>query len=167
MFDLDGTRLAGLAASLGLAVAVPEAPAAPPRSLRPARLLQKQRAGAQLAMLNHAGSVAELAGFVAACRDAGVTIPLIAGVAVYTDPRSAQVLQNFPGLKLDPAPVARVLAAADPVAAGIDAAVTEAAELLAIDGIAGVNLSGLASGQGEFRAAEVKAEIGSRIRSQL
>jgi methylenetetrahydrofolate reductase (NADPH) len=166
VFDLDGTRLAGLAASLGLAVAVPEAPAAPPRSIRPARLLQKQRAGARLALLNHAGSVAELVEFVRACRDAGVTIPLIAGVAVYTDARSAQVLQNFHGLHLDPEPVARVLAAADPVAAGIEAAVTEARQLLAIDGIAGVNLSGLASGRGEFHAAEVKAEIGRRIRSQ-
>jgi 5,10-methylenetetrahydrofolate reductase len=166
VFDLDGTRLAGLAASLGLAVAVPEAPAAPPRSIRPARLLQKQRAGARLALLNHAGSVAELAEFVRACRDAGVTIPLIAGVAVYTDASSAHVLQNFPGLHLDPEPVARVLAAADPVAAGIEAAVTEARQLLAIDGIAGVNLSGLASSRGEFHAAEVKAEIGRRIRSQ-
>jgi 5,10-methylenetetrahydrofolate reductase len=167
VFDLDGTRLAGLAASLGLAVAVPEAPTAPPRSMRPARLLQKQRAGAQLAFLNHAGNVAELTGFVRASRDAGVTLPLIAGVAVYTDARSAHVLQNFPGLQLDPEPVARVLAAADPVAAGIEAAVAEAGQLLAIDGIAGVNLSGLASGRGEFHAAEVKAEIGSRIRSQL
>ena len=167
VFDLDGTRLAGLAASLGLAVAVPEAPAAPPRRLRPARLLQKQLAGAQVALLNHAGSVAELAEFVRASRDAGVTIPLVAGVAVYTDARSAQVLQNFPGLRLDPEPVARVLAAADPVAAGIEAAVTEARELLAIEGIRGVNLSGLASGRGELPAAEVKAEIGSRIRSLL
>jgi 5,10-methylenetetrahydrofolate reductase len=167
VFDLDGTRLAGLAASLGVPVAVPESPAAPPRSLRPARLLQKQRAGAQLAFLNHAGSAAELADFVRASRDAGVTIPLIAGVAVYTDPRSAQVLQNFPGLQLDPEPVARVLAANDQVAAGIDAAVAEAAQVLAIEGICGVNLSGLASGRGELPAAEVKAEIGSRIRSQL
>ncbi|MDQ1721477.1 MAG: hypothetical protein QOI26_1211, partial [Pseudonocardiales bacterium] len=167
VFDLDGTRLAGLAASLGVPVAVAEAPDAPPRSLRPARLLQKQRAGAQLAFLNHAGSAAELAGFVRISRDAGVTIPLIAGVAVYTDPRSAHVLQNFPGLKLDPEPVARVLAAADPVAAGVEAAVAEAGQLLAIDGIDGVNLSGLASDRGEFYAAEVKAEIGRRIRSQL
>ncbi|HEV2887246.1 MAG TPA: hypothetical protein VGX49_10075, partial [Jatrophihabitans sp.] len=167
VFDLDGTRLAGLAASLGLAVAVAEAPDAPPRPLRPARLLQKQRAGAQLAFLNHCGSAAELAVFVRASREAGVTLPLIAGVAVYTDERSAHVLQNFPGLRLDPEPVARVLAAADPVAAGIEAAVAEAGQLLAIDGVAGVNLSGLGSGGGEFHAAEVKAEVGRRIRSEL
>ncbi|MEO7262939.1 MAG: methylenetetrahydrofolate reductase [Jatrophihabitantaceae bacterium] len=167
VFDLDGTRLAGLAATLGLSVAVAEAPDAPPRALRPARLLQKQRAGAQVAFLNHAANVAKLAGFVRDCRDAGVGIPLIAGVAVYTDPRSAQVLQNFPGLQLDPEPVARVLAAADPVAAGIEAAVAEAGQLLGIEGVMGVNLSGLASSRGELYAAEVKAEIGRRIRSQL
>jgi len=166
VFDLDGTRLAALAASLRVPVAVPEAPHAPPRQLRPQRLFHKQRAGAQLAFLNHVGSAAELEVFVRHCQDAGVTMPLIAGVAVYTDARSAQVLQNFPGLQLDPEPVARVLAAADPVAAGIDAAVEEAGQLLAIPGIAGVNLSGLASGRGETLAAEVKAEIGRRIRSK-
>jgi 5,10-methylenetetrahydrofolate reductase len=167
VFDLDGTRLAGLAASLGVAAAVAESPDAPPRSLRPARLLAKQRAGARLAFLNHVGSGAALAAFVRACRDLGVSLPLIAGVAVYTDPRSAQVLRNFPGLELDPAPVARVLAAADPVAAGIDAAVAEARQLLAVDGVGGVNLSGLASDRGEIFAAEVKAEVGRRIRSTL
>lgn len=166
VFDLDGTRLAGLAATVGVPVAVAEAPDAPPRPLRPARLLQKQRAGAQLAFLNHAGSAAELTPFVRACRKGGVTIPLIAGVAVYTDPRSAQVLRNFPGLRLDPEPVARVLGAADPVAAGIEAAVAEAGQLLAIEGVGGVNLSGLASDRGELYAAEVKAEIGRRIRSR-
>lgn len=167
VFDLDGTRLAGLAASLGLAVAVAEAPDAPPRQLRPERLLHKQRAGAQFGFLNHAGSAGGLAEFVRAARDAGLTLPLIAGVAVYTDARSAHVLQNFPGLQLDPRPVARVLAAADPVTAGIEAAVAEARELLAIEGVAGVNLSGLASSRGEVAAAEVKAEIGRQIRSQL
>jgi len=165
VFDLDGTRLAGLAAGLGMPAAVAEAPDAPPRALRPARLLAKQRAGARLAVLNHVGDAARLAAFVRAAREIGVSLPLIAGVAVYTDQRSAAVLQNFPGLELDPEPVARVLAAADPVAAGIEAAVAEARQLLAIDGIAGVNLSGLASARGEVYAAEVKAEVGRRIRS--
>jgi len=165
VFDLDGTRLAGLAAATGLAVAVPEAPHAPPRALRPERLLQKQRAGAHLAVLNHVGTAAELGAFVTAARGLGVTLPIIAGVAVYTDERSARVLQNFPGLELDPAPVERVLSSADPLSAGIDAAVGEARELLAIEGVAGVNLSGLASARGETAAAEIKAEIGRRIRS--
>ena len=74
-----------------------------------------------------------------------MTLPLVAGVAVYTDERSAAVLQRFPGLHLDPTQVAAVLRAPDPVAAGIAAAVAEARALLAVDGVVGVNLSGLAS----------------------
>lgn len=164
VFDLDGTQLAALACRTGHAVAVPEAPSAVPRQLRPARLVEKQKAGAHLAVLNHVGSPDEVASFVAAARDLGLTIPVIAGVAVYTDERSARVLQNFPGLHLDPARVAQVLGAADVRAAGIDMAVREATELLAIDGVAGVNLSGLASSASAMAGAQVKAEIGHRIR---
>ena len=85
VFDLDGPRLAALAASTGLPAAVPEAPAAPPRPLRPFRLAQKQRAGASVAVLNH-GTVASVASFMAAAARAGVTIPVIAAVAIFTDP---------------------------------------------------------------------------------
>jgi hypothetical protein len=74
------------------------------------------------------------------------------------------VLQDFPGLHLDDAAVERVLAAPDPVAAGIAAAVAEARALLAVDGVVGVNLSGLASDRGDDAAAAVKAEIATRIR---
>ncbi|WP_220451238.1 methylenetetrahydrofolate reductase [Nocardioides dongkuii] len=164
VFDLDGTQLAALACRAGHAVAVPEAPEAAPRHLRPARLVEKQRAGAHLAVLNHVGSPEGVASFVAAARGLGLTIPVIAAVAVYTDERSARVLQNFPGLHVDPAQVERVLGAADVRAAGIEAAVGEARALLAIEGVAGVNLSGLASGAGVLAGAQIKAEIGHRIR---
>jgi 5,10-methylenetetrahydrofolate reductase len=163
VFDIDGTRLAALAAAAGLVVAVPEAPDAPPRSLRPGRLREKQRAGAHLAVLNHVGSGARLAAFAGAARAAGVTLPLIAGVAVYTDERSAAVLQRFPGLELDPERVAAVLRAPDPVAAGTAAAVAEARELLDVEGVVGVNLSGLASARGEVFAAGIKAAVGREI----
>ena len=46
VFDLDGPRLAALAADAGLAVAVPESPEAPPTDHRPRRLRLKQEAGA-------------------------------------------------------------------------------------------------------------------------
>lgn len=166
VFDLDGTQLAALASQVGHAVAVPEAPSAVPQRLRPARLVQKQRAGAHLAVLNHAGTPAEVAAFVQASRELGLTIPVIAAVAVYTDERSARVLQNFPGLHLDPDQVAQVLGADDVRSAGIEMAVQEARALLAIDGVTGVNLSGLASGDGASAGALVKAEIGHRIREQ-
>ncbi|WP_252435355.1 methylenetetrahydrofolate reductase [Pseudonocardia humida] len=163
VFDVDGTRLAALAAAAGLVAAVPEAPDAPPVPIRPARLREKQRAGARLAVLNHVGSVDRLAAFAAAARAAGATVPLVAGVAVYTDEHSASVLQRFPGLHLDPEQVDAVLRAPDPVAAGIAAAVAEARALLAVDGVVGVNLSGSASARGVEFAAGIKAEVGRRI----
>ncbi len=116
-----------------------------------------------MVVLNHVGSVERLAAFVAEARAIGVRLPFVAGVAVYTDERSAAVLLRFPGLGLDPERVAHVLAAADPVAAGCAEAVREARAVLAVDGVVGVNLSGLASGRGERVGAEIKAAIGAEI----
>ncbi len=165
VFDLDGTRLAALAAARGLPAAVAESPAAPPRALRPQRLLEKQRAGARLAVLNSVGDAGEVRDFVAAARDLGVTLPVVAAVAVYTDEPSALALQRLPGLQLDPDGVRRVLTAVDPQRAGVEAAVAQAHELLEIEQVAGVNVSGLATGRGVMAVAEVKAEVGRRIRA--
>ncbi|MGY1635589.1 methylenetetrahydrofolate reductase C-terminal domain-containing protein [Geodermatophilus sp. SYSU D00742] len=164
VFDLDGPRLTALAAAGGLPVAVPESPAAPPAHLRPARVADKQRAGAQVCVLNHVRTPAQVAAFVAAARAAGATLPFVAAVAVYTDERSARVLQRFPGLQVDDDALERVLAAADPRAAGIATAVEEARALLAVPGVVGVNLSGLASADGEDAGARVKAEVAATIR---
>ena len=164
VFDLDGTRLAALAAEHGLEPAVVESPEARPTALRPDRVANKQRAGARLCVLNHVSSPASVAAFVAAARAAGATLPFVAGVAVFTDERSALVLQRFPGLHLTDASVHAVLQARDPEAAGVAAAVAEARQLLAIPGVIGVNLSGLASGRGEEAAAEIKAAVGRELR---
>jgi NAD/NADP transhydrogenase alpha subunit len=145
--------------------AVPETPAAPPRHLRPFRLAQKQRAGAAVAVLNH-DTVASVAGFMAAAARAGVTMPVLAAVAIFTDPASASALSGLPGLNLDPAVVRAVLDDPDPVAAGIAAAVRQARALLAIPGVAGVNISGLASDRGHEFGARVKAELAARIREE-
>jgi 5,10-methylenetetrahydrofolate reductase len=166
VFDLDGPRLTALAAAAGLPVAVPESPAAPPVHRRPARVADKQRAGAQVCVLNHVRTPAQVAAFVAAARAAGATLPFVAAVAVYTDERSARVLQRFPGLQVDDDAVERVLAAADPRAAGIATAVAEARALLAVPGVVGVNLSGPASADGEDAGAQVKAEVAATIRER-
>ncbi len=165
-FDLDGPRLVALAASLDVIPAVPETPTAPPRHARPARLVEKQRAGASVAVLNHVPFPDMIGEFMASARAAGLTIPVIAAVAVFTDSVSAAVLQGLPGLQLDQAVTEQVLGAADPVAAGIEAAVSEARALLSIDGIDGVNVSGLASASGTRLGAEIKAEVGRRIRAE-
>jgi 5,10-methylenetetrahydrofolate reductase len=167
VFDLDGIRLTALAAGMGLPVAVPESPEAPPVALRPTRVAEKQRAGAQFCVLNHVSSPARVADFVAAARAAGATLPFMAGVAVYTDEPSARVLQRFPGLHLESAVVASVLAAPDPRAAGIAAAVEEARALLEIPGVVGVNLSGAGSGAGVDDGAAVKAEVAEQLRGPM
>ena len=167
VFDLDGPRLAELATAVGLTAAVPETPLAPPTALRPHRLVAKQRSGAAVAVLNHVPRPADVAGFVAAARAAGLTIPVIAAVAVYTDEHSAGSLQGLPGLDLDAEAVGRVLGAADPIAAGIETAVAEATALLAIDGVVGVNLSGSASALGYEAGARIKAEIGARVTAAI
>ena len=165
-FDLDGPRLVSLAASLGMTPAVPETPTAPPVSGRPARLVEKQRAGAGLAVLNHVPYPELVADFMQTARTAGLTIPVIAAVAVYTDEVSAAVLQGLPGLDLDQAVLDEVLNAPDSVAAGIAAAVAEARALLSIEGVRGVNISGLASASGTRAGAEIKAEVGRRVKEE-
>ena len=167
VFDLDGTRLAALATSIGVPVAVAETPTTPPVGLRPGRLVQKQRAGAGIAVLNHVRTPADVAAFLTAARQAGLTIPVVASVAVFTDERSAGVLTALPGLEIDPGTVAAVLGASDPVAAGIEVAVSEGRSLLAVEGVVGVNLSGMASARGVAYAAAVQADIGSRIRQAV
>ena len=166
VFDLDGTRLAARAASLRLPVAVVESPRAHPVALRPERLVRKQRLGARVAVLNHVPGAAVLAGFLQAAREAGLRIPVVASVAVFTDQASAAALVGLPGLEVDPARVETVLSADDPVDAGIASAVEEAVQLLQLPGVAGVNLSGMASARGVHAAAEIQADIGRRVRME-
>ena len=71
-FDLDGPRLVALAASLGMTAGVPETPTAPPVDARPLRLVEKQRAGASLAVLNHVPSVSAVKRFMDATRSLGL-----------------------------------------------------------------------------------------------
>jgi predicted metal-dependent phosphoesterase TrpH len=114
-------------------------------------------------VLNH-DTVASVADFMAAAARAGVTIPVIAAVAIFTDEASASSLSGLPGLELDPAVVRAVLDDPDPVAAGIAAAARQAGAMLAIPGVAGVNISGSASARGYEFSARIKAELAVRIR---
>jgi hypothetical protein len=65
---------------------------------------------------------------------------------------------------LNPTRVDAVLSSADPVRAGIDEAIREARAMLEIPGVIGVNVSGLASGEGERKAAAIKAIVGRELR---
>jgi len=163
VFDLDSHRLAAVARLSGLTVSVAATPASPPMHLRPRRVVEKQRAGAQLCLVNHAGGPGPVADFVRAARAAGATIPFIPCVSVFTDEASAAVLTGFPGLSLEAGEVERVLGASDPVAAGIDAALGQARRMLSIEGVTGVNLSGAATAGSEEESAHIMATIGREL----
>jgi hypothetical protein len=57
---LEG-ELAALARAAGVPVSVAEAPAGPPRGRRPARLVEKVRAGADVAVVDHCGGAGRTA----------------------------------------------------------------------------------------------------------
>jgi len=167
VFDLDSLRLASLAASWGLVVSVAATPAAPPYDLRPKRVVQKQRAGASLCIVNHAGGTAALSRFARAARAVGCTLPLMACVAVFTDAASAAVLAGFPGLLLDAHRVEAVVQADDPVEAGIQAAVDDAWAVLQTGDFAGIDLSGAATTGDELTSASILAETVLRLQERL
>ena len=104
-------------------------------------------------------SVSAVKRFVEAARSHGLVIPVLASVAVFTDIVSAAVLEGF---ELDHRLVADVVNAADPVEAGIEAAVDEACALLSIDG---VTSPGSPRVLGPGLGAQIKAEVGARIRA--
>jgi 5,10-methylenetetrahydrofolate reductase len=166
VFDLDSLRLAALARAHGLRVSVAASPAAPPDELRAPRVLEKQRAGAEVCFVNHAGGPGPVAGFVAAAREVGVSLAFIPCVAVFTDVMSAAVLEGFPGLVLDQHEREQVLGAPDPRRAGIDAAVAEAMQMLDIDGVVGINLSGAATSGSELESAAIMAEVAEGVRAR-
>ncbi len=165
VFDLDSLRLTAAARHAGLCASVAATPAAPPVARRPNRIVEKERAGAQLCFVNHAGGVGAVASFVAACRAAGATLGFVPCVSVFTDVRSLTVLTQFPGLVVDGDVAELVLGAADPRQAGIDAGVAQARAMLAIDGVVGVNLSGAATTGAEVENAAIMAEIAGRLRA--
>ncbi|MCO1660388.1 methylenetetrahydrofolate reductase C-terminal domain-containing protein [Pseudonocardia humida] len=163
VFDLEGTELVPLAGAVGLLVSVAESPNAPPVAHRAARLAEKARAGARLAMLQYCGEAADVAAFAAAVRAAGADLPLVPGVPVVVDRPGAELLASFAGAALPAGFVEEVLTAADPYAAGVRVAVSHARELLDVEGVAGVLLGGGAAAGAEPRLAAAFAEIGREL----
>jgi 5,10-methylenetetrahydrofolate reductase len=181
VFDLDSTSTAALARAAGHLVAVGESPASPPVERRPARLLEKVRAGAEVCFVNHCGGASPVRDFVRRARNSGAGVAFIPCLPVIVDAGSAALLRTFPSLVLPDGYADRVLYARDPFAEGIAAAVELARDFLVIDGVAGVNLSGgpgvgasagprsgAGSGDGGGSAAELRfAEALARIADEL
>lgn len=170
VFDLDSTRAAALARTFGHLVSVAESPASPPVDRRAARVVEKTRAGAEVCFVNHAGGAAPVAAFIdsavvaAICDGREVQLPaFVACVPLVVDVTSAEALRSFTSLKLPAGFLDRILIAPDPYEEGITAAIELSADLLSIDGVAGVNLSGGAGPGHELRFARALATVADEL----
>lgn len=165
VFDLDSTRLAALAHAAGHLVSVAESPFAPPVGRRPERLLEKQAAGAEICFVNHAGGAGPVEAFIGQARALGVTLGFIPCIPVVIDRASAELMLTFTTLVLPDGFLDGILAAADPRAAGISAAVELGTRMLDLDGVVGVNLSGGTSPGANTAFAQALATIGQELRA--
>lgn len=162
VFDLDSTRLTALTAGSGLLASVAEAPAAPPRDRRAARLAAKAEAGARVCFVNHAGGPEAVGAFVAAARALDADVLFLACVPMATSPAALERLGAFARDGLPHATVA-ALDAADRVGAAVRAAVAAAEAMLAVDGIAGVDLAAPAGPGEELQVAAALALAGAAL----
>lgn len=164
-FALDSFGMVALARSLGAAVSVAESPAARPSEKRPQRLAAKARAGASVAVLNHAGAPSALVDFADATRRLAPDLALVAPVPVITDHRSAEALARFPGLVLPPGLTERILGASNPRAEGVTAAVEIGRALWASGRFAALNLSGPGADASLAERAALMAAVATSIRT--
>ncbi|MGA1837260.1 methylenetetrahydrofolate reductase C-terminal domain-containing protein [Herbiconiux sp. 11R-BC] len=163
VFDIDSTQLAALARQAGHLVSVGESPATPPVDRRAERLREKALAGADICFINHAGGVEPVRRFIAAAHEQGIAPGFIPCVPMVVDRGSASLLRSFTTLVLPEGFLERILDAADPYQAGLDA-VTELCEgLLALEGVAGVNLSGGAAPGAEVAFADAMGVVAERL----
>lgn len=163
VFDLDSTEAASMARAAGHLVSVGEAPASPPVSRRPERLVEKMRAGAEVCFVNHAGGAAPVREFIDRSQGLGATVAFIPCVPVVVDRQSAELLRSFTSLVLPDRYLDRILAAVDPFAEGVAAAVELGRQFLGIDGVRGVNLSGGGGPGREAWFAEALATISDEL----
>lgn len=141
VFDIDSTELTALARRCGVLVSVAENPVAPPLALRPARLGEKVRAGAQVCFVNHAGRAERVAQFVDAARAAGAhDVVFLVCVPVVFSEASLRCLRTFTGLALPDGFIERISAATDPFGAGVDESLRYAEAVLGVPGVHGVDL---------------------------
>jgi hypothetical protein len=164
VFDVDSTQLTAMAAGGGFIVSVAESPAAPPFDRRPARLLSKERAGAEVCVVNHCGGEGPVADFIRRSRALGCQAAMIACVPLVCEAGSAAQLATFRGQGIQASEYERIVSAADPRRAGIRAAVDCGRRMLDSGLVAGINLSGGPADGQELAYAEALAEAAEELR---
>lgn len=163
VFDLDSTELASLAAAAGHLVTVAEAPTTPPVDQRPARLVEKERAGAEICFVNHCGGAGPVREFIEAARARGSRAGFIPCLPIVLDEGSASLLRSFTTLVLPLGYVDGILDQPNMRTAGIAAAVELGRALLEIDGVVGIDLSGGAEPGEEVAYSRAVAEVAREL----
>lgn len=167
VFDLDSTEVAALMASRGHLTSVAEAPLSPPVDARPARLLEKQRAGAEVCFVNHAGGLEPVREFIQQAQALGVTMGFIPCIPVIVDRGSAELIRGFTSLSLPTGFLDGILESSDVATAGIEAAIELSMAMLAIPGVVGVDLSGGPGAGRELEFAQAEAAIGAGVKARV
>ncbi|MFT4307538.1 MAG: methylenetetrahydrofolate reductase C-terminal domain-containing protein [Microbacterium sp.] len=163
VFDLESTTLLPRARAHGLLASFAESPAAPPTRLRGGRVREKQRAGGQLCLTQYCGDAAEAADFVALCRQAGASTPVLPGIPLVVDRAGAQLLASFHAAKLPTGYLDRLFSARDVRAEGIRLAVDYGRALLEVAGVGGVVVAGGAAIGAELDYARALATVASEL----
>lgn len=168
VFDLDSTQLAALAHAAGLLVSVAENPVAPPVEWRPARAVEKARAGAQVCIVNHAGTVERLRGFVSATQAllGGEQLRFLVCVPLVTTVEGLALIRTFTALALPPRFAETIEAARDPFVAGVDQAVRFARAALDVPGVAGVDLGAVYPPGSEESALAATIAVAAALRGR-
>jgi 5,10-methylenetetrahydrofolate reductase len=164
VFDVDSTQLTAMAAGRGFLLSVGESPAAPPVNQRPARLLSKEHAGAEVCFVDHCGGAEPVQEFICRCRELGCAAAMIACVPVVCDAGSAAQLASFGAPGTQEREYERIVTAADPRRAGIQAAVPLGRRMLDTGLVSGIDLSGGPADGEELAYAEALAEAAEELR---
>ncbi len=163
VFDLESTTMIPLARGRGLLTSFAESPVAPPVAVRGARVREKQKAGGQLCLTQYCGDAGDVDEFVAACRDAGASVPVLPGVPLVVDRDGAEVLASFHAAKLPTGYVERLFAASDVRSEGIRLAIEYGESLLGVAGVGGVVVAGGARHGDEVAYAGALAAVAAAL----
>jgi methylenetetrahydrofolate reductase (NADPH) len=189
VFDLDGSRLIGLADRLrkrgvydngraltdapALFLGGPAHPFAPPYEERPRHVIRKARLGADFIISQHIFDLTRWRGFVRGVQELrgepGVPgFHLLGGIAILPDGGTArQVNAGLRGFSIPEAVLRRLDQAGDPQQAGIDIAAETLAELSGQPGVAGCLLAPVVNrGSNALTASAEQADVIRAVRER-
>ncbi len=166
VFDLDSTRLASLAAAVGLRVSVAASPHTPPVALRAVRTADKAAAGASVCMIDQPSSPVDVAAFIESTRSLGAaSMEFMAVVTVVLGRDDFDRWRQYPNARV-PMGWAEHIGSSDDVGeAGRSLSLSLARDLLALSGVTGVVLASTAAPSRCDEVADTFASLARDLRA--